>query len=85
MRIRDVRVTYKGVKNKDFPMRIGIFSWAEGVWYEKNVFVLFVKHFGKSLYAYYRTLVKFPRTIQQRKNKISKIEILGWGFYLEIS
>ena len=43
MRIRDVRVTYNGAKNKDFPMRIGIFSWAEGVWYEK-IFSFYLLH-----------------------------------------
>ena len=53
MRIRDGRVTYNvGPKNADFPMSIGIFSWAEGVWYEKNVFVFIRKYLCKSLYAY---------------------------------
>ena len=41
MRIRDGGVTYNvGARNKDFPIGIGIFSWAEGgVWYEKNLFI----------------------------------------------
>ena len=41
MRIRDGLTYNDGAKNKDFPISIGI--WAEGVWYEKNVFV-FIPH-----------------------------------------
>ena len=44
MRTRNGKVTYNvGAKNKDFPKIIGIFSWAEGVWYEKSVCV-FIRH-----------------------------------------
>ena len=86
MRIRDGRVTYNvGAKNKDFPMSIGIFSWAEGVWYEKNVFA-FIRHtLWQKFVCILKNFLKIPITIQLWKTKISKIEILGWGFYLKIS
>ena len=85
MRIRDSRVTYNaGAENKD-PISIVIFIWVEGICYEKSVFV-FIRHtLWQKFVCILKKSCKISKSYSARKTKILKIEILGWGFYLEIS
>ena len=80
MRIRDGRVTYNvGAKNKDFPMSIGIFSWAEGVWYEKNVFA-FIRHTLTKVCMHIKELFKNSNNYSAMKNQNIENWDLGVGF-----
>ena len=85
MRIRDGRVTYNvGAKNKDFPISIGIFSWAEGVWYEKKVFV-FIRHtLWQKFVCILKNSSKISKNYSAKKNQNTEKWDLGVGFLFGI-
>ena len=81
MRIRDGKANYNvGAKNADFPKSIVIFSWAEGVWYEKNVF-LFIRHtlWQKCVWVL-KNSSQISKNYSAKKNQNTENWDLGVGF-----
>ena len=81
MRLKDGRVTYNvGPKNEDSPRSIGIFSWPEGVWYEKNVFVFICHTLWQKFVCILKNSCKISKNYSAKKKQNIENWDLGVGF-----